>query len=369
MSFYTTLVRRVLFRIDAEKAHHWTIEACRFAGMLPIAPRIARRCFEFKAPELETEVAGLKFPNPIGLAAGWDKSGRALKILDNLGFGFVELGSISARPSVGNPKPRLFRLPQDRAIVVNYGLPNDGAEVIANRIALHRGRNPVGINIVKTNDGPNASKCSDDEILGDYVRSVSLTHRYADYLMLNLSCPNAKGGKDFFAIPGSISRLLEQLSPFGITCPVFLKVTPNPNSVEIERSIAEADPFAFVRGFMFNLPTGKPASLKLATPRTVLENMPGAVSGQPVSELINTCIRELYLRMPRHRFSIIAAGGIFNAEDAYQKIRLGASLLQIYTALIYEGPSVVKRINRDLRALLIRDGFQNVGQAVGREFE
>jgi dihydroorotate dehydrogenase len=144
MSFYSAVVRPLLFRLDAETAHHWTVEACRLAGMVPGVTMLSRTLLEVHSPLLETEAFGLRFSNPIGLAAGWDKSGRALRILDALGFGFAEIGSVSARPSQGNPRPRLFRLPEDRAIIVNYGLPNDGAEVVAARLRAHRPLHPLG---------------------------------------------------------------------------------------------------------------------------------------------------------------------------------------------------------------------------------
>ena len=365
MSFYAAFLRPLLFRMKPERAHHLTVEACRIAGRIPLVPQLARACLEYSAPELNTQVAGLDFANPIGLAAGWDKSGRALRMLDHLGFGFAEVGSISARLSLGNPKPRLFRLPVDRAIVVNYGLPNDGAEVVAGRLESYRTQVPLGVNIVKTNDGPDAPTSSHDSILADYERSVELMWRYASYLTLNLSCPNANGGTDFFAVHGNVSRLLERLRSHHVTCPVFLKVPPNPDPAALERLLVEAEAFDFVRGFIFNLPMGKPPTLSLTTPPSIWNTMPGAVAGKPVEHLINTCIRALYARMPRDRYVIIGAGGVFNAEDAYQKIRLGASLVQIYSALIYEGPGVVKQINRDLSELLKRDGYQHVSQAVG----
>lgn len=365
MILYRRVIRPLLFLMNAETAHHLALALCRAAGGMPLVPRITRACLEFQAPELQTEVAGLRFANPIGLAAGWDKSGRALRLLDHLGFGFVEIGSISARPSVGNPRPRLFRLPEDQAIVVNYGLPNDGAEVIAQRLAAYRTRVPLGVNIVTTNDGPAAPPCNDDALLADYERSVSLVHRHADYLTLNLSCPNARDGQDFFGTRGNIAHLLQVLAPLKIGCPLFLKVAPNPDPASMDRLIGEAEPFPFVRGFIFNLPPGKPSTLHLRTSADVWKNMSGAVSGPPVASLINACIAECYARMPRERFAIIGAGGVFTAEDAYQKIRLGASLVQIYTALIYEGPGVIQRINRGLLDLLRRDSFKNIAEAVG----
>lgn len=266
-SLYTSLVRPLLFRLDAETVHHATVEGCRWLGAVPGAAALARSCLEADEPRLRTTAAGLRLANPIGLAAGWDKSGRALRMIDAMGFGSAEIGSVSARPSRGNPPPRLFRLPQERAIIVNYGLPNDGAEVVAQRLAAHRPRHPLGVNIVKTNDGPDGPPCSDDDILADYEHSVSTLHPHAGYLSLNLSCPNAKGGRDFFAQPGRITRLLERLAPMEIACPVFLKIAPRDDPAEHERVLAECDAFTFVRGFCFNLPSGKPDTLEFTTPR------------------------------------------------------------------------------------------------------
>jgi dihydroorotate dehydrogenase len=370
MSLYTSVLRPALFKIDPEVAHHLTVESCRLAGAVPPLRAVARRLLACDDSALRTEVAGLSFANPIGLAAGWDKSGRALAMLGSLGFGFAEIGSISADASEGNPKPRLFRLPQDRAIVVNYGLPNEGAEVVASRLQARRPSDvPIGVNIVKTNRGPNVPAESDEAILDDYVRAVRLVHKSADYLMLNLSCPNAQGGRDFFADTRNIGRLLEGLQPLAIRCPVFLKIAPSEDPAFLDALVEVVADDPLVKGFMFNLPAGKPASLELTTPREVWERWPGAVAGRPVANLINSCVSALYRRLPKNRFAIIAAGGVFTAEDAYEKIRLGASLVQIYTALVYEGPGVTKRICGGLRRLLARDGFRHVGEAVGTAVE
>ncbi|TWU06263.1 quinone-dependent dihydroorotate dehydrogenase [Stieleria varia] len=365
MNLYRTLLRPMLFRLDAETAHHGTVETCRWLAAVPGVAALSRTILEKQFPILESDVAGLHFENPIGLAAGWDKSGRALRMIDSMGFGFAEIGSVSARPSHGNPRPRLFRLIADQAIIVNYGLPNDGAQVVADRLAAHRPRHPLGVNIVKTNDGLNAPACSDDEILADYERSATLLHRHASYLSLNLSCPNAKGGKDFFAQPGAIARLLERLTPLRIACPVFLKISPRDDPAEHDRVLMECDAFPFVCGFCFNLPGGKPETLALATRRDALNDQPGAVAGKPVEALINRCIAGLYSRMDQRRYVVIGAGGVFTAEDAYLKLRLGASLVQIYTALIYNGPGIVKQICLGLVELMKRDGFESLSQVIG----
>jgi dihydroorotate dehydrogenase (fumarate)/dihydroorotate dehydrogenase len=365
VSLYLRLLRPLLFSLDAETAHHLTVEICRVGAAIPGVKSLARLCLETSHPMLQCDVAGLHFANPLGLAAGWDKSGRALRMLDALGFGFVEIGSVSARPSLGNPRPRLFRLPAQQAILVNYGLPNDGAEVVAQRLAACRPRCPLGVNIVKTNDGPDAPACSPDELIADYVQSVRRLAPHADYLMLNLSCPNAACGQDFFAQPGAIRRLLAQLAPLGLELPVFLKVAPYDDPDQQERLLMECEGFDFLRGFCVNLPPRKAGLGAMASVPEMLKDQPGALAGKPVEALINRCIAGLYARIDKRRYILIGAGGVFSAEDAYLKLQLGASLVQIYTALIYHGPGLVKRICRGLVALMERDGVASIADVVG----
>lgn len=363
MSLYTQCIRPILFRQDAERVHDATIRLSEVAGSFGLLRKMASGLFGFADARLAIEVAGIRFPNPVGLAAGYDKSGRAIGMMAALGFGFVEIGSVSADPSAGNPKPRLWRLPPDRAICVHYGLPNDGAEIVGRRLADKHWPVPLGINIVKTNRGIDAPPDGDAAILDDYVRSVSRLQAVADYLCLNLSCPNTEMGRDFFADPAKLVDLLAALGELDLRRPVFLKLSPRGGIATIEQVLETVEPFPFVSGFIFNLPPGKPAVLR--TPRSVWESLPGAVGGEPARETIDVCVRELYRRMDRGRYHIMAAGGVFSAEDAYAKIRHGASLVQLMTALIYEGPAIVKRINRGLCRLLKRDGLTNIAQAVG----
>ncbi len=361
---YTRLLRPLLFCCDPEWVHGQTVRVCAGAAWVPGLSRVVRAVAEEQAPELTVQAAGLTFPNPVGLAAGWDKSGQAVRFVENLGFGFQEIGSISARPSRGNPTPRLFRLPQDQAIVVNYGLPNDGAEVVATRLQGFCPRIPLGINLVSTNDGPKAPARPQEEIFADYACSARLLHESASYLTLNLSCPNV-GGHNLFQQPGNLAALLAQLHPLELTCPVFLKVPPVSDSAQLEQWLTETDPFPWVKGFIFNLPSGKPAGLQLTTPQEKWSGLPGAVAGPPVAELIDLCIAELYRRMDRSRYSIIGAGGIMTAEDAYRKMKLGASLVQIYTALVYRGPGVVRQINQGLLDCLRRDRANSLTEIIG----
>jgi len=363
MGAYRTLFRPLLFRFDPEWIHDRTMQAGHLFGSIGAVRAVMSAVYGFADPRLETEVCGIQFSNPLGLAAGFDKSGRAIQALAALGFGHLEIGSISADSSVGNPKPRLWRLPMDRAIVVHYGLPNNGAEAVARELAHKPLPIPLGINIVKTNRGLDAPPDPDDEIIADYVRSVDTLKGCGDYLVLNLSCPNTEMGRDFFSDHRNTVRLLTALAELDIRCPLFLKISPLGGVHAIEELLAAADGFDFVSGFVFNLAPGKPDNLK--TPTRVTDPLPGATSGKPIEKQMNDRIRQMYRWMDRKRYRIIGIGGVFSAEDAYLKIRLGSSLVQLMTALVYDGPAVVKRINRGLCELLERDGFANVTEAVG----
>lgn len=360
MTLYSRVLKPLVLRLDAESAHRLAIGTAAHAQW---AVPLLRSVCAVSDPRLEIEVAGLRLANPIGLAAGFDKSGTAIATLAALGFGAVEIGSISIDPSDGNPLPRLFRLPQDRAIVVHYGLPNDGARVIAARLGSMTIDCPLGINIVKTNRGRGGPPETREQVIHEYVEAAQVLAPHADYLMFNLSCPNTEDGRDFFADRSNLDDCLAALGELKLELPVFLKVSPLGGIAAVERVLAAADPLPFVSGFMFNLPPGKPANL--TTPESIWRDMPGAVSGKPFAALANFCIRETFRRMDRKRHVIVGAGGVFSAEEAYEKIRLGASMVQLLTALVYEGPGVVRRITRDLARLLERDGVRHVGDAVG----
>ncbi|XZE52625.1 dihydroorotate dehydrogenase (quinone) [Planctomycetaceae bacterium SH139] len=397
MAFYRQLIRPLLFRCDPEWVHQASVRACQLAGATTPTRLLLRR---FRSPSdsrLRCHVAGLNFANPVGLAAGWDKNGIALPGLRQLGFGAIEIGSISARPSRGNPGKRLHRLTADQAILVHYGVPNAGADAVAEQLATadrttrrknsRRKNRPLandsegdtecdadsdadvrlGVNLVATND---AQTCQANfaAIVADYCHSFSQLAPHADYVTLNLSCPNAAGHGVRFSSATEISQLLEMMSTHidqhpACDRPVFLKLLPNWEPDVLDSLIAACESFSFVRGFMFNLPAGQPANLR--TPLPQRQGLAGAVSGPPVRAHMLKCIRSLYSRLPANRFVIIGGGGIMSAEDAYETIRQGASLIQIYTALVYSGPQVIHEINRGLLKLLNRDGFEHIQAAVG----
>ncbi|MCY3773085.1 MAG: quinone-dependent dihydroorotate dehydrogenase [Gemmatimonadetes bacterium] len=370
MSLYR-LLRPVFFSVDPEWIHRATLSAVGAAGRIPPVRGLLRSLFASDDPRLRMEAGGLVFPNPVGLAAGFDKNGVAIEGLAAAGFGFVEVGSVSAYPSAGNPgRPRLFRVPEDEAIVVNYGVPNDGAEAVARRFASagppgppgpSRLPVPLGINLVETNTGRPAAT---DKVVEELVAAVQPFLGLADYVTLNLNCPNTASGRSPFDDPGTLRSLLAGYARYDAMPPTFLKVVPTTDPGAIEGTLAAMDPFPFVKGIVFGLPTGKPyAGLK--SPQRLLDAMPGTLCGRPVRGLIDASIRAWYPRMDHSRHVIVGTGGIFNAEDVYEKIRLGATIVQLYTSLIYHGPGLVKRINRGLCRLLARDGLSRISDAVG----
>ena len=362
MSLYG-LLRPLFFRLDPEWIHRATLSAVGAAGRIPPVRGLLRGLLAVDDPRLRVEAGGLSFPNPVGLAAGFDKNGIAMEGLAAAGFGFVEVGSVSAHPSAGNPeRPRLFRVPEDEAIVVYYGVPNDGAEAVARRFASGLAV-PLGINLVETNTGRPAGA---DEVVEELVAAMRPFLGLADYATLNLNCPNTTLGESPFDDPDTLRSLLAGYGHYESMPPTFLKVVPTTDPATIEGTLAAMDPFPFVKGIVFGLPTGKPYE-NLRTPARVLDRMPGTLCGRPAGGLIDASIRAWYRRMDRGRHVIVGTGGIFTAEDAYKKIRLGATLVQVYTALVYHGPGLVKRINRGLGRLLARDGFDRVSDAVGAE--
>ena len=363
MSIYTRVIRPVAFRLEAETAHHLAIRlGARMAWAAPcLAPLLA-----VSESGLETTVAGVRFPNPVGLAAGYDKNGESVATLAALGFGSIEIGSISIDRSDGNPKPRLWRLPEDRALLVHYGMQNDGARVVADRVKNQQLPVPLGINIGVTNRGPGAAPLEPESILAEYANAAQVLAPHADYLMLNLSCPNTADGRDFFLDGNNMQACIAAVGELNLRLPVFMKASSAGGAAAVERVLAAADGHDFIAGFMFNQVPGKPERLK--TPEAVWRSLPGTVAGPPIAyRAPMAATAECFRRMKKNRYVLISAGGVTTAEDAYAKIRNGASLVQLFTAMVYEGPLLARRIARGLSQLLKRDGFKSVSQAVGAD--
>ena len=360
MSIYRHLMRPLLFRCDPEWIHERTLSAAEWVGAAATGRNLLKGLFAHQDARLATEVGGLHFANPLGMAAGFDKNGRAIQALSALGFGFVEVGSVSAHASTGNPRPRLFRLPLDEAVVVNYGVPNDGAAAVAARVAGRPTDAPLGINLVETNTG---QPIAPEAVVAEFVAAVKPFTRRADYIALNLNCPNTTGGVSPFDAGPHLRDLMQEYAAIDGLPPVFLKFTAHTDPARMARMLEAVDPFDFVKGFAFNLPPGK--DYPLQSPPHLVESLPGTLCGAPVREMIDATVKFWYGRIDRTRHKIIGIGGISSAEDAYRKIRLGASLVQLYSALVFRGPGIVRQVNAGLARLLARDGLAHVAEAVG----
>jgi len=350
-------VRSILFRLSAERAHEWTLAALRrvpaTAGWF--GPRVQA------SGRLSQTVLGLPFPHPIGLAAGLDKNGVAIPAWYRMGFSFVEIGTVTPRPQPGNPKPRLFRLIQDEALINRMGFNNEGATAVARRLARVREAGTggiLGINIGKNKDTPNALAHE------DYRAALEQVAPFADYLTINVSSPNTPGLRDLQS-EAFILELLRAIEPIRSRhrLPVWIKLAPDLQNGEIERIVdaLATSPFREHLGLICtNTTVQRPP---LSGP---YRDEAGGLSGRPLAARSTEVVR-IAARAARRRLPIIGSGGVFTAEDAYEKIRSGASLVQIYTALIYRGPAVVGELVRGLDALLARDGFANIADAVGMD--
>lgn len=354
---YGRLLKPVLFRFDPEDVHDRATNLGRLLGSTGIGCVLTRAMFNYEHPALHTTVCGIHFNNPVGLAAGFDKNAQLCSILPDVGFGFEEIGSVTGRPCAGNPRPRLWRLPDSQALAVYYGLKNDGADAISDRLRHRKFRFPVGISAAKTNDGktvdPNAA-------IADYCHVVSRFRGIGDYLTINISCPNAFGGEPF-TDPQLLDRLLTEVDALADK-PVFLKLAVDLPTQQLDE-IIEVCSRHRIDGFVCSNLTKNRANMHITDTDVPLK---GGISGRPVRQLSDEQIRYLY-RRTAGRYAIIGVGGIFTAEDAYRKIRLGASLVQLITGMIFRGPQVIGDINRGLVALLKKDGYRNISEAVGAD--
>jgi dihydroorotate dehydrogenase len=343
------LLRPALRALDPETAHRLAVVALK-RGLVPGRPPVG----------LPVDVLWLRFPNPVGLAAGFDKHAEAPDALIRLGFGFVEVGSVTPRPQGGNPKPRVFRLDADRAVINRYGFNSEGLEAVARRLAARHGRGGiVGANLGANKDSPDP--------VSDYVAGLDRLHGLADYFVINVSSPNTPGLRALQARE-SLSQLLDAVldtrarrtAPGARPVPLLLKIAPDLDSGE-RRAIAEVAVARGIDGMIVSNTT-------LARPelRDAARGESGGLSGAPLFAPSTALLAEMY-RLTEGRLVLVGVGGVGSGRDAYTKIRAGASLVQVYTALVFDGPGLVVRIGRELAALLRADGFVSVADAVGAD--
>jgi dihydroorotate dehydrogenase len=359
---YRSLLRPLLFCLPPETAHELALHSLQLFLRGPFKKIVQSRKRTFPITQLKR--FGLEFANPIGLAAGFDKNGVAADSLSALGFGFIEVGTVTSQSQPGNPKPRLWRLPRDQALINRLGFNNHGAKQLAENLSSHRPDCVLGVNI-----GKSRSVAIEDSI-PDYLASFNAVYDIADYIAVNVSSPNTPNLRELQRAD-LLTDLLRSLqerngelaqSRSKVARPLLLKIAPDLDQAQIE-SIIEVARQANISGIIATNTTIRRDGLRTSAAE-VQACGEGGVSGAPLREPSNHVISLVY-RLTRGRLPIIGVGGIFSAQDAWDKICAGASLIQLYTGFIYEGPGVAKRINDGLAEILQREGFNSIDDAVG----
>jgi dihydroorotate dehydrogenase len=355
---YASLLKPVFFRFNPEDVHDRMIGVGAALGRNRVTRALTKSIFHYSHPALEQTVLGIPFKNPVGLAAGFDKNAELTGILPDVGFGFEEVGSITGEPCEGNPKPRLWRLKRSKGLVVYYGLKNDGAEAISTRLRQMEFRNIIGTSVAMTNCAANLDT---EMAIRDYAKAFRAFANIGHYFTINISCPNTQGGQPFVEAE-KLERLLAVLDQIGTAKPVFIKLSPDMTVVQVDALLDVAKRHR-VHGIITTNLTKKrdnPHIKDVSVPSV------GGISGKPVQDLSDEMLRHIHAREGK-RFVLIGCGGIFNAKDAYRKIRMGASLVQLATGMIFEGPQLISEISRGLVELIQRDGFTHLSQAVGAD--
>ena len=345
-------VRRAFFLIPAERIHTWVFAALRTGTAPPPARRALAKWLAPDDPVLESTVFGVRFPGPMGLAAGFDKNGVGLATWGSLGFGYAEVGTVTAQAQPGNPPPRMFRLPEDRALLNRLGFNNHGAGELALRLARHTPDVPIGVNIGKTKIVP-AERAVDD-----YRESARLVGPLAAYLVVNVSSPNTPGLRDLQAVE-SLRPILAAVQE-ETTTPVLVKIAPDLTDSDID----EIADLAAELGLAGIVATNTTVSHEGLATRGVDELGPGGISGPPLARRSAEVLRRLYRRVG-DRLVLISVGGIETADDAWDRITSGASLLQGYTGFVYGGGLWAKHIHDGIARHLHEGGFSTLADAVG----
>lgn len=360
--------RSALFAMGPEAAHNVASLSARFAQQW--TPFLLDAMYQYAHPSLHQEIFGKTFANPVGLAAGFDKNARMIPFFQKAGCGFVEVGSVSALKSKGNKKPRAFRLPDDEALINRMGLNNVGAASVQPRLQKHAGQNafPVGVNIAKTH----SPKIMGDAAVDDFCKSFRLLAPHADYVALNVSCPNTEEGKTF-EDPNSLDQLLaaimKERDAMARRVPILVKISPPHTAHFVLDSFFDEILLVSLAHKVNGFIATNTASDRegLATPASRIEQIgKGGLSGQPLRERATGLVRYLY-RKTNGKVPIVGVGGIASAEQAYERIKAGASLIQVYTGLVYEGPGLIRSIKEGLVRLMAEEGHSSVAHIVGIE--
>jgi dihydroorotate dehydrogenase len=339
---YKLLVRPLLFSFDPEWVHYFTLNALRLLNKIPFSSWLFRKIYSYQNSSLEKELFGIKFKNPVGLAAGFDKNGKYIKEMSNLGFGFIEIGTITPKPQPGNPKKRLFRVQNDLAIINRLGINNDGNILCAERLKKNNSDVVIGGNIGKN------TTTSNEKADTDYIQNFKILHQYVDYFVLNVSCPNVSNFTKLQDVE-FLKKLIPQLKKINSTKPkkkpILIKISPDLNQDQLDETI-DLILSENLDGIIATNTTTSRNNLK--TNKSKIEKIGnGGLSGEPLKNKSTEVIRYIS-KKTNGNLPIIGVGGIMNPKDALDKIKAGADLIQLYTGFIYEGPSIVKKINQYL---------------------
>jgi dihydroorotate dehydrogenase len=350
---YRKVLKPVFFLMDSERIHDWTVVAGHILGGNPVTRKLTSLMFNYQNSRLSQTVAGINFKNPVGLAAGFDKEALLPGILPSVGFGFAEAGSITALPFDGNERPWMWRLPKQNALRINYGLKNSGAENIHRRLLDKKFGFVLGISVAKTN----SEKTSHVEAgIEDYFASYKIFQDVGDYITINISCPNTCEVSPIFAQAPNLDLLLAKLFSLPKKKPVFVKLSPDLGEDQLLGILQVCQKY----------PVDGLICTNLTKVNKFNHQGNGGFSGKAVEELSNRMLAKVY-RFYGGKKVIIGCGGVFSAEDAYKKIRLGANLIQLVTGMIFQGPQLIGEINQGLVKLLERDGYKNISEAVGAD--
>ena len=338
------LVKPIFFKFDPENVHHFVVKRLKwFNDVLPFGKSVIRSSYDVSFKGLEREVFGLKFKNPVGLAAGFDKNGEYVEALSNLGFGFIEVGTVTPLPQPGNDKPRMFRLPEDAALINRMGFNNKGVDTMAERLRLLKDRHPeiiVGGNIGKNKNTPN------EDAVSDYVKCFDSLFDVVDYFVVNVSSPNTPGLRalqEKEPLMELLNTLQKRNSKNDISRPILLKIAPDLTNEQLDDIIEIVKETGIAGVIATNTTISRDG---LYAPDNLKGEM-GGLSGKPLTKRSTEVIRYLSEKSGK-AFPIIGVGGIHSAQDAQEKLAAGASLIQLYTGFIYEGPGLIKRICKTL---------------------
>lgn len=339
---YKLIIRPFLFLIDPERVHHLVFTLLKLKGSIPGFKSLFRALFSYQNSGLRRQILGLRFENPVGLAAGFDKDAKLIDELACFGFGFIEIGTLTPKPQPGNDKPRLFRLPKDQALINRMGFNNEGVIASVNRLKKRSSSVIVGGNIGKNKSTPN------EKALDDYAYCFESLHPYVDYFVINVSSPNTPGLRELQE-KEPLRKLLSYVKSLSLSKPnpkpVLLKIAPDLTVEQLDDVIAILMETKTDGVIATNTTISREG---LVTEKSAVEKMGnGGLSGKPLADRTNEVIRYLRAQLGKD-YPIIGVGGIMSVEDAIEKLKAGADLIQIYTGFVYEGPGFVKRINKEL---------------------